>query len=648
MFLRYFFWNFVGKKSDMQDAGASWWGDSKEVEQLNYKSGFAHLFPVRFYALPLLFGLLGLIFHFYRDPKMAFTFFIMFLVMGALAAIAQNQQDPQPRERDYFYAGAFMVFAMWISLGVYSIIDWLAKKNLSSTPIIGGVILASIVLVPINLGVGGWPIHTRAGNYIPFDYSYNILQSTEKDAILFTNGDNDTFPLWFLQDVIGIRRDVRIVNLSLANTLWYVDQAKNREPWGALKVPLPFSDDSLHVDDEQDPKALSVDVSEIMKVSIKVPENIMRQYTNDPAILSDCMMNFDFIGSPYGQRDGKKFYLYQIRDKVILEILKQTKFTRPVYYSATVGPDVYCGLDKYFRMEGMAWRICPVQQNDGRNRQDVVDPKVMEASLMNIDNSNNFSTEPKYGFKLRNLANNGVYYDEVHRRLMNSYRNLYISYARYALDVMRNPQKATAILDTMNKYISIIQFPLTYDGEYRLSELYKNAGSMTQAKQFAEAGIKSCLDMVKNPDIEPEMKQIEITGRYIGPYRIAAYLYKTLGDYNAARDMLQKLYVECEKALHSLRGKGANRDEAQRIFQNEFDLLANIDEYKVSELEEKGNIQAAIDTARTLMANYNKSGNQMDSALAKYLEHRIGDLQDKMNPGRKKLADTSQEMDGMQ
>ena len=438
MFLRYFFWNFVGKKSDVQDAEAAWFSKTPDVDQLNYDSGYKDQFPVRFFAIPLFIGLIGLFFHFYRDNKMAWAIMFMFLTMGVLATLQQNQQDPQPRERDYFYAGAFLMWAIWIGIGSFSLIEWLGKKNIT-TSIASGLVFGLVLIVPVNMAVGGWKIHSRAGDYLPFDYSYNILQSVEPNAILFTNGDNDTFPLWFLQDVEGVRRDVRIANLSLGNTLWYVDQLKNRSPWGAKKVPLSFADDSLKIYDETNPLALSYDFSEARQVEIPVRKEILQQYTSDPQILAEGKMKFTFTGRPYTEREGKQINLIRVQDKLILDILQQTKFERPVYFSNTVGPDAYAGLENHFRYEGMAMRICPVVQKKGGS--ETINADVMEKCLMNVDNSNNFSKEFKYGFKFRNLNNPSVYFDEVHRRLMTSYRSLYITYAAHHLREINNPKK---------------------------------------------------------------------------------------------------------------------------------------------------------------------------------------------------------------
>ncbi|MBI5325351.1 MAG: DUF2723 domain-containing protein [Ignavibacteriae bacterium] len=582
MYYRYFLWNFVGRSSDVQDADYSF-SNTAEAKSLNYKSGYANLFPVRFYALPLLIGLIGLFFHFWKDPKTALVFFIMFLLMGVLAAIAQNQQNPQPRERDYFYAGSFMVWCMWIGFGVYGLIDWVGKRKFT-TPVVSAIAAISFIAVPFNMAMGGWKIHSRAGNYIPFDYSYNILQSTEQNAIIFTNGDNDTFPVWFLQDVEGVRRDVRVVNLSLGNTLWYVHQLKHRNPWGAGKIPLSFRDESLTVS-ETDPAALTYELGEAQNVEIPVKQDIMAKYTNDPQILADPKMRFTFVGKYYGVRENKKFYIFRVQDKLVFDILKQVKFTRPVYFSTTVGPDAFCGLEKFFRYEGMAARICPVEQKEAYQKP--IDTDITEKCLMRIDNSNNYHKEPYYGFKLRNLNNPDVFYDEVHRRLIPNYRELYMNFASTVLKDFKNPQKATAILDTMNKYLSPTQFPMTYEYEFKLSNLYHDAGAKEQFRKYAMMSIKSSEEIINNNKISSESIYGEIMGNYYGPYRISSILYSLLGDFTSAKTRLQELFRKTSAIYDQIQNNPAYKDEVQKVAMNLYNVTMTLDEYTIDEVKQK-------------------------------------------------------------
>ncbi len=633
MYIRYFLWNYVGRKSDVQDAGWTF-TDNTDVDRLNYESGYAHLFPIKFYALPLIFGLIGLFFHFYRDPKMAFAYLVMFLMMGIMTAIAQNQQEPQPRERDYFYAGSFFIFCLWIGLSVYAVIDLLANKKPFTSLLSAGASVLIALLVPVNMAVGGWKMHTRAGNFLPFDYSYNILQSTERDAILFTNGDNDTFPLWYLQDVAGVRRDVRVVNLSLGNTLWYIDQLKNREPWGAKKIPLSFSDDSLRVT-ESDSKALSYDFGEALNVRIQVKPEIIRKYTDDPEIINSGEVKFTFVGRQYTERDGKPIYLYRVQDKLVLDILRQVQYERPVYYSVTVGPDAFCGLETFFRYEGMAMRICPVPQRSATG--DNLNPDIMDQCLLNIDNSENFSKEPKYGFKMRNLNNPDVYYDEVHRRLMITYRTLYLSYANWLMQNTKDSKKVVILLDTMNRYISPVQFPMTYEMEFQVAKMYADVGEKEKATTFAQMAIKSCNKLIENPDLKPELTFYEVTGRYFGPYRRLAYLYEMLEDYQSAKLILQQFHSVCQQAVATYSQSPAYQQEVDKVRNNMIDVMTNIDEMTLLDVKKKYGQRAAIDSAIIMKERYINDPNPMMRNQAMYIDRRIQDMMEQSD-----LMDTIQ------
>ncbi len=623
MYFRYFGWNFIGRASDVQDAGVTWFAKPVDSEVLNYKSGYAKLFPIRFFALPLLFGLFGFVFHFYRDPKMAMAYLAMFLTMGVLAAIQQNQQDPQPRERDYFYAGSFLVWAIWIGLGSFSLMEWLGKKKISAGIAIS-VFAGSFILVPLNMAIGGWKMHSRAGNYLPFDYAYNILQSVEENAIVFTNGDNDTFPLWYLQDVAGVRRDVRVANLSLGNTLWYVDQLKNRQPWGAEKLPLMFSDESLQNYDESDERALSYDFGEAQQIVIPVRREILEKYTKDPSILADGNMRFTFTGKEYSQMDNKQMYLIRVQDKLVLEILKQIRFERPVYFSNTVGPDAFAGLESHFRYEGMAMRICPVPQDNSRG--ETIDEAIMDKCLMNVDNSNNYSQTPKYGFKFRNLSNPSVYYDEVARRLMTSYRSLYHMYANDLIRNKKNMTKAVQVLDKMNEYISYTQFPMSFDMEYRLSNLYKEAGAQEKAELFATLGIKSCEELINNNNISPEYGYYEATGRRMGPYTVAALLYELKGDYQSGIETLERLKAYSKQILAMAQG---SPKESQQIMARLGEIEGMIAEFKINEVDKKSGREAAIQFAFGLMKEFENSNLEYKTYIIQYIQFKINELSPK-------------------
>ncbi|MCS6808066.1 MAG: DUF2723 domain-containing protein [Bacteroidota bacterium] len=617
MYIRYFLWNFVGRMSDIQNAPPAWFS-TEGADVINYGSGYASWYPIRFFALPLLVGILGVVFHFSRKRPMAFAFLVMFLMMGVLAAIQQNQQNPQPRERDYFYVGSFMVFCMWIGIGVYSVLDNLFKSQFR---IVGSaaIVIVATILVPVNMAIGGWRTHDRSGNFMPFDYAYNILQSVEKDAILFTNGDNDTFSVWYMQDVMGVRRDVRIVNLSLGNTLWYVNQLKNHSPWGAKKIPLSFSDESIQQTDEYDPRALSTPIGGPSEVEIAVREEILRRYEQPSSLaanklekLPDSIANktrtikMTFLGMPYGEEDGKPRYVYRIQDQLVRDIVVQTAFERPVYYSASVGGDALCGLEKYFRMEGLAYRICPVPQSTLRGAQ-AVNSEIMDKTILNILPFDKFHTEQHYGFKLRNLNNPNAFFDETNRHpAVANFRNLYFNYANYTLYETNNPQKAAAILDTMNKYISVEQFPLYFPQYYQMALLYDRAGAKAQATRYARMAAQVSEKLMANP----RMLEADPYSRAFDPHIVATESYELLGEF--------------DKAIATLR-------KYQTVVSDAPEIQVRIDEVEIKRAEYAGDLRKALQIAESLVAKYDSSSNEFIKQMIPGLRQRVAALKLKLS-----------------
>ncbi len=537
MYLRYFLWNFMGRVSDVQDAPAySPLTDAKTVAQFNHKNGYASHFPINYFALPLLLGLVGLVFHFQRDRKMAWVYLVLFLMTGVLAAIQQNQQNPQPRERDYFYVASFMVYAMWVGMGAFFLLEKL-RNNIAA---VGGGLLGVIALVPVNLASQNWFTHSRAGNYFAFDYAYNILQSVEKDAIIFTNGDNDTFPVWYLQDVAGVRRDVRVVNLSLGQTNWYIEQLKNREPFGAKRLPLSFSDEQLTVP-EEDPRALSYEFGPGRVVTIPVDRAILAKFTTDTAIINRGVMSWNFKGgSGRPSETGQPQYFIGVQHKLVLDILQQTKFTRPIYFSTSVGDpswaDEYIGLDNYLRLEGMCFRVCPTPQ--GSNIGEGVNVEIMEKTLMNVLPFDEVHLEPHYGMKFRNLNDPKVYYDDVHRGYILNYRNIFYKYATYLLYEKKDTVRAGAVLKKMNELISLDLFPLTVMFELQLAKFYETCGLQAEADDLALRAVASAEAVIKDPSLRAAERMDEQTPAELlaadaatvaGKWDLAMRFYRQLG-----------------------------------------------------------------------------------------------------------------------
>ena len=320
MYLRYFLWNFVGRAGDIQDApvafikAESGWGKASE-------------FPNKYFALPLLLGLFGLYYHYRKDWKMFLSYLALFIVTGLGLAVYLNMPEPQPRERDYVFVGSFFAFAIWVGIGVSGLIELVAEaikteiRKVYAIAVLG----VSIFVVPFNMLVQNWDDHDRSGNYVPWDYSYNLLQSCEKDAILFTNGDNDTFPLWYLQVVEGVRRDVRVVNLSLLNTDWYILQLKHEEPYGAKKVPISLSDNII--------RRLGLVQWEPRDVSIPVSREVYEKFgIKDTAIINQGKITFRMPNTiQFGEIKA-----IRVQDIMVRDIIETNKWERPIYFAVPV------------------------------------------------------------------------------------------------------------------------------------------------------------------------------------------------------------------------------------------------------------------------------------------------------------------------
>jgi len=256
MYIRYFMWNFAGRQNDIQGHGDDMRGNwisginfldearlgSQEFAPHYTKDNASHN---KFFLLPLILALIGLFFHFSRAPKDAFVIFLAFLFTGLAILVYLNQKPFEPRERDYAYAGSFYFFAMWIGIGVYAIYDFIQRKKILTQDFQRAVIAGSIGLViPVLMAYQGWDDHDRSGKTSAHDLSHNYLESCGKNGIIFTNGDNDTFPLWYLQEVEGQRTDVRVCNLSLMGTDWYTNQMKMKA-YDSEALPIGFREDQI-------------------------------------------------------------------------------------------------------------------------------------------------------------------------------------------------------------------------------------------------------------------------------------------------------------------------------------------------------------------------------------------------------------------
>jgi hypothetical protein len=500
MFNRYLLWNYVGRESTYQDSGVDW----------------SDLFGIPFFV-----GLFGLYYHFKRDWKMGAVFLVMFIFLGYLTAFYQNQQQPQPRERDYFYVGAFFVFSIWIAIGVHGLITLTQEKFKqinSINPIVAGVIALFFIVIPINMLNANYFEHNRARNYVAWDYSYNLLQSVAPNAIIFTNGDNDTFPLWYLQDVEGIRRDVRIANLSLLNTPWYIKQLKNTTPHGAPKIDISFTDEEID--------QMGLMRWESRKMQIDVPPEIIKEYgVTDTAMINSGKLVWTLENSiSFGEDKA-----IRVQDLLCLDIIIQSKWKRPVYYAVTCSDDSKLNLEEYLVMEGMATRLVP--KKSPNKSVEYVDEEIMRKQLLTNDES--ISKDYKPGFKFRGLDDKTIFFDENHERLVQNYRNAFMRLALHYLYTTKEKSKVVETLNIMEKKIPRKVVPIDYRIKHDVAKIYYNAGALKQYTEYANEVIEAAHNVLKN---NPR----DFTSWY-NPYDILLTHYEYLGKYREALSVVLQL-----------------------------------------------------------------------------------------------------------
>ncbi|MEJ2543645.1 MAG: hypothetical protein P8Y99_06225, partial [Calditrichaceae bacterium] len=406
-------------------------------------------------------GLIGIYWHFRKDPKHALAVMALFFMTGFAIILYLNQPDPQPRERDYSYVGSFFAFAIYIGLGYAGIIDMIktamvkkGEKLKSSTAYLLFILI--LIIAPLNMLRANYHSHNRSGNYVAWDYSYNMLVSCEPNAILFTNGDNDTFPLWYLQEVENIRTDVRIVNLSLLNTDWYIKQLRDMKP----KVPMRMGDMEL--------KRLGLMPWKTQTVTIDVPEKIAEEFYSDyssafPVSNINLPDKISFKVEPaLNTRYGP---MLRTQDYMILNILTANRWKRPVYFAVTVPrSNMVSELVNYMRMDGLVMKVVPF-------RNWVISPSHIEENLTQ-----------KYQY--RGLDDKSVYYNENIKNLLQNYRSGYIQLSEYYLK-NGDSDKMLKLLKEMDTKIDSDVIPWTSRGMRVINDAFKIAADTSLLDSIA-------------------------------------------------------------------------------------------------------------------------------------------------------------------
>ena len=526
MYFRYFGWNFVGVEGDWKEAGVRW-------NQL--------------YGIPLFLGLFGAYTHWKRDPKMAFVASTFFLVLGLALVVYFNMQEPQPRERDYFYVGSFFIFAMWIGMGILGMIDLFRETFHGSgnqTFTSYAVLALAFLFVPFNMARTNFHEANRAGNYVAWDYSYNLLQSCDQDAILFTNGDNDTFPLWYLQDVEGVRRDIRVVNLSLLNTDWYIRQLKHNEPYGAKKVPISISDADI--------ARIAPVPFESQVIELPVPREVAQMYSIegtagtmlDSSVQRSGVLRFTM---PHTLEFGSTKAI-RTQDIMVYDIVRTSGWQRPIYFAMTVAPDGQIGLRDYMRLEGLAFKLTPLR---GTAYWANVDENKMKANLFSIAEEPLLT--PASGFLWRGLQNPSTYFDEDVRRLMANYRQAFIILGLHYMNARNMPSKVAEVMDRLEEVIPRRVISMDYRTKAYIANFYVMAGDTAKSRELSMEIVGDLKPIVESGVADPLS--------FDNPYIVLLQTYQSLAMYDEALKLvvvIRAVYAReqgIDQVISQLRGQ---------------------------------------------------------------------------------------------
>ena len=528
MYWRYFMWNFAGRQNDLQGNG--------ELEHGNWLSGFdwfdnwrlgdQDLLPDDlknnkghnvFYCLPLLLGLIGLFWQSLAKHhgsktdqtgiRQFWVVFFLFFMTGLAIVIYLNQTPMQPRERDYAYAGSFYAFAIWCGIGVAAIIEmirskWLEVKGERYATALAVIVSIVCLLVPVQMASQTWDDHDRSGRYTCRDFGQNYLQSLQQDSnpIIYTNGDNDTFPLWYNQDVEGVRTDARVCNLSYLQTDWYIDQMR-RPAYDSPSVPITWERIEYCAGTNE-----YVTVEPSMKEAVldlyrENPEEARKQFGDEPFELKNVLKNwvrstnkelhliptdtlYMTIDKEAVRKSGMMMATDSIPDRMvislkgkhalykgdlmILEMLAQCNWTRPIYVAVSVGDENYINLGDNTITEGLVYRISPFTTSNGGKP---------------IDGVKNFDTKRTYDnvmnrFKFGGIDKPGIYLDETVMRMCYTHRRIM---AKLALELAYEGQN--------EKAEKVLRYTAKQIPDYNVAHNY-SSGSMDMARCWAMLGNK--------------------------------------------------------------------------------------------------------------------------------------------------------------
>jgi hypothetical protein len=509
MYGRYFMWNFAGRQNDIQGHGGTlngnWISGITFLDELRlgpqdmlHEEALKNKGRNRYYLLPFILGIAGMVFHLRQKRNDFWVVTLLFVFTGIAIVIYLNQTPLQPRERDYAFAGSFYAFSIWIGLGVLSLIQLLDKTKIT---VLSSVLFTALCLitVPGLMAKENWNDHDRSGRYTARDFAYNYLNSCAPNAILFTYGDNDTFPLWYAQEVEGIRTDIRVVNLSYLSADWYIDQMK-RKVYESEALPISFEKDQyvqgkrdaiylvdriqghqdlklllefVGSDDQRTKLPLSgnefIDYLPTRKLSIPVDrEKVLSNGTVTSGLQEKILSSVDW------ELSGDKLFLSK-SDLIILDILATNNWERPVYFAVTVPQENYLNLEKYLQVEGLAYRFVPIKHETSEWQIGRIHSEIMYDNMINK-------------FRWGNVYDPEIYLDETNLRMASNFRN---NFSRLADQLIRENKIDSAIV-VLNKSLEVTPHetvPFNFM-MIPIIEGYYNAGRPEKANELVEKMVR--------------------------------------------------------------------------------------------------------------------------------------------------------------
>lgn len=521
MYVRYFMWNFVGRQNAEQ--GFESWDPTRGnwISGINFIDN-ARLYnqakmpqewkndPGRntYYFLPLIFGLIGMFWHFKRSPKEALSVFVLFLMTGLAIIVFLNQPPAEPRERDYGFAGSFFTFAVWVGLACVAIFEMMRDKMSKS---VAAVLSLLPLTAPAIMISQNWDDHSRAGHYGARDYARNFLMSVEKDALIFTYGDNDTYPLWYCQEVENIRRDVRVVNFSLLAVDWYINQLQ-RKVNDSPRIKMTMTPDKyrgglrnfIYVNPERKEMSLADGVKFVagdnprrlqggQDIESYLPaKNLYIPVPKDKEMLRQKGFVLP-TDSDSTIVDTMRFTVDKnvlIKDDVaLLDIISNNIWERPIYFAVTCRPEKTLGMSKYFQLEGLGLRIVPVQSAPDA----MLRGSMTGLGRVAVDKMFEHLTKD---FRWGNFDKHKTFIDKSY---MPSVASLQMGFIRFAQTCLTkgDKEKARIALSTYFKAFPHFNFPVDEGNGISILRMFIDAGGGEEAKKIAEQLVTAAADKLK-------------------------------------------------------------------------------------------------------------------------------------------------------